>query len=163
MTRQALPPWRPTPITAKKSVMPRLVLALALLLAGCTSGGDSLPEPAFGTATCAGCGAVIAAPRHAAQYQRADGTVQAFDDPGCLFRALRAEIQPPRAIRFHGAGDGEWIEASTAWFALVPGQTTPHGDNWAAYPSFAAAQDAVAQAGGGEILPFEQARLRVGQ
>lgn len=143
--------------------MPRLLLVLALLLAGCSRGGDPLPEPAFGTAPCAGCGAVIAAPRFAAQYQRADGTVQSFDDPGCLFRALRAESEAPRAIRFHGAGEGEWIEASAAWFATVPGQTTPHGDNWAAYPSFAAAQDAVAQAGGGEILPFDQVRLRAGQ
>lgn len=143
--------------------MIRLVIVLALVLAGCTRGGDPLPEPAFGSATCVTCNAVIVAPRHAAQFQRADGMVLSFDDPACLFRALRAEVQAPGAIRFHGPADGEWIEASAAWFATVPGQTTPHGENWAAYPSFAAAQDAVAQAGGGEILPFDQARQRVGQ
>jgi hypothetical protein len=143
--------------------MTRALVLVALLLAGCTRGGDALPAPDYGTAPCAGCAAVIAAPRHAAQYQRADGSLQSFDDPACLFRALRAEPQAARAIRFHGPGEDEWIAADDAWFAKVPGQTTPHGDGWAAVASFAAAQDAVAQAGSGEILPFDQARQRVGQ
>jgi nitrous oxide reductase accessory protein NosL len=134
-----------------------------LLLLGCSRSDDALPQPAWGSATCAGCAAVIGERRHAAQLQRADGTVLSFDDPACLLRALRAEAHPPRAVRFHGPADGEWIDASVAWFAKVPGQATPHGENWAAFPSFAAAQDAVAQAGSGEILPFDQARQRVGQ
>lgn len=143
--------------------MTRLAIALTLLVAGCTRGGEPLPEPDYGTATCATCDAVIAAPRHAAQMRRAGGAALSFDDPVCLFRALRAEPQAPSAVRFHGPGEDEWIDAAAAWFATVPGQTTPHGGNWAAYPSFAAAQDAVAQAGGGEILPYDQARQRVGQ
>ena len=143
--------------------MPRgLPTLLLLVLLGCQRGGDALPAPAWGSATCTGCAAVIAGHRHAAQLQRADGAVQSFDDPACLFRVLAADGQTPRAIRFHGPGADEWIEASAVWFAKVPGQTTPHGDGWAAFPSFAAAQDAVAAAGSGEILPFDQARQRIG-
>lgn len=141
--------------------MRRGLALLFLLLVGCSRGGEALPEPTWGSAICAGCGAVIGAPRHAAQLQRADGAVQSFDDPGCLFRALAAAQQAPRAIRFHGPGADEWIDSSAAWFAKLPGHHTPHGDGWSAFASFAAAQDAVAQAGSGEILPFAEARQRL--
>ena len=143
--------------------MHRFAFLLALLLAGCSRGGEPLTEPAWGTATCAQCRSAIGDRRHAAQMRLADGTTVAFDDPSCLFRALASTTAAPPVIRFHGPGAEEWIEASAAWFAKVPGQPTPHGDGWAAYPSFAAAQDAVALAGGGEILPFDQARGRLGQ
>lgn len=143
--------------------MPRLALLALALLLGCSRGaGDALPAPAYGSAPCAGCQAVIAAPRHAAQLLRDDGTVLSFDEPVCLFRALRAEAAPPRAIRFHGEGD-QWIDGGDAWFAALPGATTPHGDGWSAFSSFAAAQDAVTGAGSGEILAFAQARERLGQ
>lgn len=143
--------------------MHRVLIGIALLLLGCHRGGEALPEPTWGSTTCAGCAAVIGERRHAAQLQRADGTVQSFDDPACLFRALAAAPQAPRVILFHGPGADEWIEASTAWFARVPGRATPHGEGWEAFASFAAAQDAVTQAGGGEILPFAEARQRLGQ
>lgn len=140
-----------------------LWLGLACLLAACTHGAsDSVPPPAYGSATCATCQGVITAPRHAAQLVRAEGTVLSFDAPVCLFRALRAESAAPRAIRFHGPGD-QWIAAADAWFAALPGSDAPHGSRWSAFPSFAAAQDAVAQAGSGEILAFAQARERLAQ
>ncbi len=137
------------------------LVALALLVVGCSRpAGDDFAAPAYGSATCASCQAVIAAPRHAAQLRRGDGTVLSFDAPVCLFRALRAEPAAPRDIRFHGDGD-TWIVADDAWFASLPGAATPHGAGWVAFPSFAAAQDAVARAGSGEILAFEQARERL--
>lgn len=138
-------------------------LLLALLAVGCSRGAtDPLPPPLYGSAACAACQAVVAAPRHAAQLRRVDGTVLAFDEPACLFRALRVEAAPPRLIRFHGPDD-DWIAAGDAWFANLPGSGTPHGTGWTAFASFGAAQDAVAQAGSGEILAFEQARERLGQ
>ncbi len=141
---------------------PRMLplVLLALLLAACERGG-TLPEPDYATATCAQCEQRIAR-RDAAQFQRADGTVVSFDRPICLFRALRAEADEPRAIRVHDAGDG-WIAAEDAWFATVPAPAGGDEVYWAAFPSFGAAQDAVAQAGRGEILPFAQARARVGR
>ena len=139
-----------------------ILLVMALAASGCSrQAGVDVAAPAYGTDKCATCQAVIATPRHAAQIVRADGTVISFDTPACLFRALRAESAAPRAIRFHGAGE-EWIASGDAWFAAIP--TGPaHGGGWAAFPSFAAAQDAVAQAGSGEILAFDQARERLGQ
>jgi len=142
---------------------PFLTLALAIALAGCQRGAEPLPAPDYGSAACAICQATISAPRFAAQLQRADGTVLSFDDPACLFVALRSEAAAPRQVRFHDASADGWIDADAAWFARVPGQATPHTDGWVAYPSFAAAQDAVAAGGSGEILPFAQARERIGR
>lgn len=141
---------------------PLLALALALLLAACERDAPSLPEPDYAAATCAQCRERITAPRHAAQLQRADGTVLSFDAPVCLFRALSAETAAPRAIRFHGAGES-WIAADEAWFAALPPGADVPKEGWTAFPSFAAAQDAVAQAGSGEILPFAQVRERIGR
>jgi hypothetical protein len=140
-----------------------ILFLVVLVLMGCTkTSHDAVAEPAYGSATCATCQTVVATPRYAAQIVRDDGTVLAFDTPACLFRALRAESAAPRAIRFHGAGD-EWIVATDAWFAALPSGPPAHGGGWTAFPSFGAAQDAVAQAGSGEILAFDQARARLGQ
>src|SRR3954447_16313021 len=100
--------------------MLRLILLVTALAAiGCSrQAAIDIAAPAYGTDKCATCQAVIATPRHVAQIARADGTVLAFDTPGCLFRALRAESAAPGAIRFHGAGE-EWIAAADAWFAAI--------------------------------------------
>jgi len=143
-----------------KSAVRRLFVAGALALAACQREGGDLPAPAFGTATCAACGSVIDDPRFAAQYRLAEGTVKSFDDPACLFDALRSEARAPDAVRFHTYTADSWVGPSEVWFARTP-STTAHGSGWAAYPSFAAAQEAVTAAGSGEIASFEQAKTRL--
>lgn len=130
---------------------------LLLALLGCQRGGGGMPEPAYGSAKCAGCGALIDDPVFAAQYRLADGTVKSFDDPACLFDALRTESGPPGPIRFRAHDGSGWLAGESAWFARSP-STLAHGSGWAAYPSFAAAQDAVASGGSGEILSGDQAK-----
>lgn len=130
---------------------------LALTLLGCRNQGADIAAPAYGEARCATCRGVITDAHFAAQYRLPDGSVQSFDDPACLFEALRGGGAAPNLIRFHDHGTDSWIDGPTAWFARTPA-TTAHGSGWAAYPSFAAAQDAVTAAGSGEILSFEQAR-----
>ena len=132
----------------------------ALSVAAC-SRSESWKVPAFGSDTCRTCNAVIATPRFAAQLQRADGMIVSFDDPACLLRALSAAADPPRVVRFQTESVDGWVEGREAWFARVPNLATPHGDGWVAFSSFGAAQDAVAVAGGGEILPFDQLRERL--
>jgi hypothetical protein len=139
----------------------RMTVAFLLLaLVGCQRGGSDMPEPAYGSAKCSACGALIDDPHFAAQYRVADRTVKSFDDPACLFDGLRAESVAPSAIRFRAHDGSGWLAGDGAWFARSP-STTAHGSGWAAYPSFAAAQDAVASAGSGEILSFDQAKSTV--
>lgn len=140
---------------------PTLLLLVLLGIAACQSGsGGDMAEPAYGSASCSACGKVIDDPRFAAQYRLADGAVKSFDDPACLFEALRAEPAAPEAIRFHAFEGSAWLSPADGWFSRSPA-TAGHGSGWAAYPSFAAAQDAVAAGGSGEILSFDQAKAAV--
>jgi hypothetical protein len=136
----------------------RVTVSLVLLaIPGCQRGDSEMPDPVDGSTTCAACGALIDDPHFAAQYRLADGTVTSFDDPACLFDALRGESTSPTTLRFRAHHDSGWLAAQGAWFARSP-STAAHGSGWAAYPSFAAAQDAVASGGSGEILSFDQAK-----
>jgi hypothetical protein len=136
------------------------LLGLLLLTAlACQGGGSDIAPPAYGEAKCAACGSLIDQPHFSAQYRLGDGTVKSFDDPACLFEALHAEASTPALIRFHDSTSDAWLDTS-AWFARTSA-TARHGSGWAAYPSFAAAQDAVTSAGNGEILSFEQAKEAV--
>jgi len=148
---------------AMRTIVRCAALALvALTLAACqrNSPAPDMPAPAFGTDKCAACGAVIEVPGFAAQYRLSGGAVRSFDDPACLFDALRSEAAAPPVIRFHDHDRDAWLVPTDAWFARTA-VTAPHGSGWAAYASFAAAQDAVATAGSGEILPFDQAKDRL--
>jgi hypothetical protein len=137
-----------------------VLLAFALTACRQSTPVADLPAPAYGTDRCAACGAVIEVQSFAAQYRLPDGAVRSFDDPACLFDALRKESTAPALIRFHDHDRDAWLTPEQAWFARTA-STVGHGSGWAAYASFAAAQDAVATAGGGEILPYEQAKNRL--
>jgi hypothetical protein len=139
---------------------PALLGFAALTVGACRQAPTGLPAPAYGTATCATCGAVIGEARFAAQFQAADGAVRSFDDPACLFEAMRAESAAPRAIRFRDHERDAWIEPHAVWFARTPA-TAAHGSGWAAYASFGAAQEAVTAAGSGDILSFDQASAQL--
>ena len=143
----------------RRAVRVVMVALIVLTVLGCQRGGGDVAAPAYGEAKCAACGAVIDEPRFTAQYRLADGTVKSFDDPACLFDALRTESGAPQLIRFRDSSSDTWLD-SAAWFARTAA-TAPHGSGWAAYPSFAAAQDAVTTAGDGEILSFDQATATV--
>jgi hypothetical protein len=134
-------------------------IAIFVALSACQRGSSDVAEPVYGSAKCDACGAVIDDARFAAQYRAADptGSIKSFDDPACLLEALRAEQVAPTATRFRSYDDTEWLTAAQAWFVRTPA-TAAHGSGWAAYPSFAAAQEAVTVAGSGEILSFEQAK-----
>lgn len=133
---------------------------LALWAAACERGPASLPEPQYGIDRCAHCARVIGDPRPSAQYRTAAGEVKSFDDPACLFEALRAESDPPSAIRFHAHDADQWLAPAQVWFAR-PATPPESGSGWVVYPSFAAAQDAVTSAGGGMLMSFDEAKVRL--
>ena len=136
------------------------LILFAIMLAAC-QGGDST-APQVDGAACAECRGVIGDERFAAQYRLADGTVKSFDDPGCLFRAMRNETRAPSVVRFRAYASERWLPADQTWFAKTPATTSPKGYGWAAFGSFGEAQEAVSVAGAGEILTYEQATQRIG-
>jgi hypothetical protein len=66
---------------------------------------------------------LISDPAFAAQLHARDGTVESFDDPGCLFARLdqtRAEV---RALWFHHAHEDRWLRGDAV--AFERGARTP--------------------------------------
>jgi copper chaperone NosL len=137
---------------------------LAALLYACTTDSASNPSGVdYGKDTCSRCGNVIQDARFAAQYSLADGTVEKFDDPGCLVQSLEAERTEPRLIYLRTYRDDRWVEAKEAWLARSSGIVSPRGYGWAAFASFGPAQETVTGHGDGELLRFEDARKKIAQ
>jgi len=134
------------------------------LLYACTADPTSIPATIqYGKDKCNRCGHVIQDSRFAAQYSLSDGTVKKFDDPGCLVLSLTAETASPSHVRLHAYKGDQWLDASGAWLARTPAIVSPRGYGWAAYATFGAAQEAVTDAGDGELLRFNDARKKIAQ
>jgi hypothetical protein len=82
------------------------------------------PAPlAWDREACTRCRMLISERRFAAQAREVDGTVRAFDDPGCLL-LWRAETDRELAeVHFHHLDEDRWVPADEAVF--VPVETTP--------------------------------------
>ena len=146
----------------RASVLPLGWLVIAVVVAACESRSSTPPASInYGQDVCAECDHVISDRRFAAQYALGAGTVKKFDDPGCLFRALRRDSAAPTSVYFQDLLSDHWLSSTEAWFANPPQLATPRGFGWAAYASFGEAQDAVTSGGGGQILQYEQAKQRV--
>lgn len=97
-----------------------VVLALALDACGPPEG----PQPiVWDREPCAHCRMLISDAAFAAQLHLADGAVESFDDPGCLF--ARLELRHPRvhALWFHHMREDRWLPGDGV--AFVRGAKTP--------------------------------------
>jgi len=98
----------------------RALAALALLLALGACGPPEGPRPiAWDREPCAHCRMLISDPAFAAQLQLADGTVESFDDPGCLFARLAAQPGPVHALWFHHLREDRWLRGDAVAFVRV--------------------------------------------
>jgi hypothetical protein len=141
---------------------PSAILVSFLVLIACRQDGETpVEELRYGTDTCAECGSTIQDPNFAAFYRSAQGTRKVFDDPGCLFRSLRAEAAQVKPV-FHEHGGTRWLSGDEVFFAKTPATQSPQGYGWGAYGSFGDAQTAVTSAGAGEILSLAQAKEKIG-
>jgi hypothetical protein len=91
---------------------------------------------------------LISDPAFAAQLRAEDGSVESFDDPGCLLAQLGA--RPPQAIWFHHVREERWIPGDRV--AFEPAPSTPMGYGLAAV-----------DAGSDGALDLEAARARVAE
>ncbi|MEB2346960.1 MAG: hypothetical protein OZ948_19785 [Deltaproteobacteria bacterium] len=96
----------------------RAALALLLLLAAC--GPPEGPQPiAWDREPCAHCRMLISEPGFAAQLQLRDGSVESFDDPGCLFARLDARPGHVHALWFHHLREDRWLPGDGVAFVRV--------------------------------------------
>lgn len=134
-----------------------LLLCLLIAGVGCDRGSFE-PNLEVGVSTCHRCQSIIEQ-RAWAAADRHGGSIRLYDDPGCLFATQRNDgITDDDALFQDHGGSGRWLAAGDAWFAWTQAFKSPQGFGWAAFPSFAAAQDAVTNAGSGRIVRFAEAR-----
>lgn len=145
---------------AGRSLPRALPLLLTLLLAAACQSGAQPAAVAYGEQRCDQCGEVIADRRFAAQFRGGDGAARAFDDPGCLFAALR-DAPAAAAVFFHDHDGESWISADDVYLVHLAGGASPRGSGWAAVADFTAAQDAVTGGRASEVLRFAEAREKL--
>ncbi len=109
-------------MSSSRALALRAGLAAAALLAAC--GPAQGPEPiAWDREPCAHCRMLISDPAFAAQLRADDGSVESFDDPGCLLAGMGE--RRPREIWFHHLREERWIPGDRVAFLPVP--QTPMG------------------------------------
>jgi hypothetical protein len=92
------------------------VLASALHACGLPEG----PQPiAWDREPCAHCRMLISDPAFAAQLHHADGVVESFDDPGCLFARIAARRPDVHALWFHHLREDRWLPGDGVAFVRV--------------------------------------------
>lgn len=152
-----------------KAITVLATLVLAGTLTGCepveTSGP---PDLRFGRDECTECKMSIVDDRSAAaaRVRTPDGPdVLLFDDLGCLLDLERWDERPGLEVTERWTRDystREWIRAETAAYVFSEQIRTPMGSWIAAYATLAAAE-ASRQEAGGELLTFEQLKVRRGE
>jgi hypothetical protein len=102
----------------------RRVVAVALALALQACGPPDGPQPiAWDREPCAHCRMLISDAAFAAQLHRSDGTVESFDDPGCLLARLEKTQSGVRALWFHHWREERWLARDAV--AFERGARTP--------------------------------------
>src|SRR5262245_64913286 len=101
----------------------RRAFAAAAFLAACGPPAQGPAPIAWDEEACAHCRMLISDPAFAAQLRAEDGSVESFDDPGCLLAQLGE--RHPREVWFHHLREERWIAGDRVAFELVP--QTPMG------------------------------------
>jgi hypothetical protein len=137
----------------------RLAILLASLLFSFPLGcDDDTFEPALriGVSKCDRCGSTIR-DRSWAAAERVGTEERLYDDPGCLLDVHRGGTGGETVLFQDRNGTGRWLSSDEVWLARSEVFPSPRGSHWAAYATFADAQDAVTAAGHGDILRFPEA------
>lgn len=121
-----------------------VIVALALQSMSCSASVTAPPEIVVDRTACSHCGMFISEPVYAAAYQAEGGTARAFDDIGCMLKALRADTASPVEIWVQDAAGEGWLDADRALFVASPQLRTPMSGGILAYADEGAADIAAA-------------------
>lgn len=131
-----------------------LLSSLLVVFAGCGKAPPVGPaDVRLGEDACDACHMYIGEKLYAAQLRLADGTVEKFDDIGCLLD--RVAQTSPVASYVVAQETGEWIEAKAAVYLLATELKTPMASGIAAYATLEKAK-AEAERLKGKVLTYEE-------
>jgi copper chaperone NosL len=143
------------------------LVALSLLLvvlAGCSAGGDSGPQPpeiAYDFDTCSACGMLISEPRFAAATLLENGETRKFDDIGeMVVYHMDHPNEVVQAWFVHDYGTEEWVRGEGAYFVMASGIDSPMGSGVAAFGEEGDAE-ALAEEYGVAVMDMDDLRAAV--
>ena len=129
---------------------------LGLLTVGCQAPrADPPTQIRYGEETCAFCGMLISEERFAASLTTVTGETEAFDDVGCLLRALTRPDRSGARVWVHDYRSERWLEAPRAVFVHSDDVPTPMGGGFAAFSTQEAAEQ-FAREVHGTVMRFGQ-------
>lgn len=124
---------------------PRLASVVLLFAAACgraTAWPPAAVAPDLGRDACAGCRMLVSDARFAAERVERDGTVEFYDDLGCLLAARGGDACDPQAIFVRSFDDATWIRGDAGFVVRSSAFASPMGFGAAAFASRAAAEAA---------------------
>jgi hypothetical protein len=125
--------------------------------AGCSEGQIWPPVPArlrAGEESCAGCRMFVSDPRFAAQRHARDGSVEWFDDLGCLLDKYGPTGSNPEAVLVHAFEGEDWLRGDSGYVVQTTDIVAPMGYGWCAYATLEQARSAAASHPDAELSPI---------
>jgi copper chaperone NosL len=128
------------------------VVATSAMLA-CTGGPPEPVEIVLNEANCSHCRMAVSQREFAAEVVTVSGSVDTFDDIGCLGIWVKEHQPPESAGLFVVDHDtGEWVDAREAFFVLSKKLPTPMSSGLAAFKTEESARAAAERLEGKVIL-----------
>jgi hypothetical protein len=131
--------------------------ALFMLGGACSPAQVWPPSPATlqpGEESCAGCRMFVSDPRFAAQRHARDGSLEWFDDLGCLAEKYGPDDSDPEGVFVRAFTDADWLRGDRGYVLHAADIGSPMGYGWRAYATQQQAQGAAIGHADTQLLPI---------
>lgn len=133
-------------------------LAALLVLQGACARAPAWPPAAAelrpGEEACAECRMFVSDPRFAAQRHSHEGTLEWFDDLGCLLERHVPLGIDPQGVFVRAFEGGSWLRGDVAIAVRSQEIASPMGYGWRAYATIEEARAVAAGDASAEVLPL---------
>ncbi|RKY16311.1 MAG: hypothetical protein DRQ55_18265 [Planctomycetota bacterium] len=96
----------------------------------------------------------VSDPRFAAQRHARDGSVEWFDDVGCLVEKYGPDVGDPEGVFVHAFEGEAWLRGDSGHAVHTSDIDSPMGYGWRAYATLGQARAAAANHADSELLPI---------